>query len=190
MFTLMTLPLAGAEFHQVVEARHSGYDFDPSRSITRSEIEKLVKTAESAPSSYNDQPWRYIITDKKTTPEAYQKVLSSLVEFNQNWAKEAPVLVVVVADTHFTKNDKPNTHAFYDAGASAAFFVLQASELGIMTHQMGGFDPQKVSNAFNIPPRYQPITVIAVGYEKPGTPVKDKSRRPTEDQFFFGKWGK
>lgn len=188
--TLLTMPLVGHEFTDLIDKRHSGYEFDAARDVSTTDLEKMIKAAESAPSSYNDQPWRYIIASKEKHPEAYQKIMSSLVEFNQNWAKNAPVLVVVAADTQLTKNDKPNGWGLYDSGASAAFFVLKATDLGLMTHQMGGFDPVKITQAFNIPSRYQPISVIALGYEKQGAEQKEKVRRPTESQFFFGKWGK
>lgn len=172
------------------EERHSGRSFDSEHPVTLEQLHILVETARFAPSCFNDQPWNFIVCDKATDPDAYQKLLSCLVEKNQEWAKEAPVLILAVAGSKFHKNGKPNRWGPYDTGAASMSLVLQATVMGLMTHQMGGFDENKASQEFQIPEEFHPYSVIAVGYEKAGQEKMPKDRRPLHENFFLGAWGK
>lgn len=175
----------------LMEARHSGRTFDPSKPVSQEHIEKMIQAARFSPSCYNDQPWSFIITNKANDPEGYQKIFNTLVEFNQGWAKNAPVLIVSVANTAFRKNGKPNRFGEYDTGAAAMSMVYEATALGMMVHQMGGFDDKAVREAFNIPEEFTIQAVMAVGYEAANAPDKNtpKDRIPAKENFFFGKWG-
>lgn len=175
----------------LMESRHSGRTFDPAKPVSQEQLEKIVKAARFSPSCYNDQPWSFIIANKNTDPEAYQKVFNTLVEFNQGWAKNAPVLIVSVAGSNYRKNGKPNRFGQYDTGAAAMSMMYEAAAIGLMAHQMGGFDDKAVREAFNIPEDYTPMSVMALGYEAVNAPDKDtpKERIPEKTNFFFGKWG-
>ena len=173
----------------VLGQRHSGYAFDPSKPVTQEQIKTIIKAGQSAPSSYNDQPWCFVVCDRTTDPEAYEKVLSTLVEFNQGWAKNAPVLVLVIASEN-SHQAEYNRWAQYDTGAAAFSMMLQATSLGLMAHQMGGFDAQKVSAIFEISRGYVPMAVMAIGYEMPEEKKSvKKERKPLEENFFVGSWG-
>lgn len=177
-------------FTQLMTKRHSGYSFDNSRLVTQEQIKALVKAGQAAPSSYNDQPWFFIICDRSTNPEAYNKVMSTLVEFNQQWAQNASVLIVVAAGLNSHKG-QANRWAQYDSGAAAMSMVLQATSLGLMAHQMGGFDETKISALFGLPADVIPMSVMAVGYENSSeTKSAPKERKPLQDNFFAGAWGK
>ena len=172
--------------------RHSGRAYDVSRPVSREQIRLLAQAANTAPSSYNEQPWNFIICDRATDPKAYAKALSCLVEFNQNWAKNAPVLIVISANVISNKTHKINRWAPYDTGAAAICMALQAPALGLMAHQMGGFDEVKIQNEFGIPLEYTPMAVMAVGYESPEEVVhipSKKERAPLQHHFFMGSWG-
>jgi nitroreductase len=171
--------------------RHSGYSYDAQKVITSEQLQKIIQAGRNAPSSYNDQPWAFVICDRVTNPLAYEKVLKSLVEFNQKWAQAAPVLVVIAAQTNSREN-KFNRHAQYDTGAAAGYMALQAASLGLMAHQMGGFDAEKISIACNLPKDVVPMSVMAIGYESEEHKKKSikKERKPTEQSFFDGSWGK
>lgn len=172
--------------------RHSGRSYDSSRAVSSEQIQLLAEAARSAPSSYNEQPWNFIICDRKSNEQAYAKVFNSLIEFNQNWAKNAPVLIVVCANTQSSKTMGPNRWAMYDTGAAAICMALEASDLGLMAHQMGGFDEGKIRREFNIPQDYMPMSVMAVGYEsvEEASLIQVKERRPLNENFFLGSWGK
>jgi nitroreductase len=175
---------------EVIINRHSGRSYDSSRSVSADQILALKEAARWAPSCYGDEPWRFIICHKETHPDAYKKVLDSLVEFNQNWAKNAPVLVVIVAHTQFKTKKTDNPWASYDTGAAAENMMLQATALGLMGHQMGGFDEEKIKQSFGIKGAYKVMSVMAVGYEEKDAPdsKEPRKRQPLESIFFDGLW--
>lgn len=173
----------------VMNNRHSGYQFDATKSVSKESLEMIMQAGRMAPSSYNDQPWFFIVCDRATNPEAYDKVMSSLVEFNQGWAKNAPVLMVSVAHTN-SHNNEHNRWAQYDTGAAAMCIMLQATSLGLMAHQMGGFDEKKIATLFNMPSDCVPMAVMAVGYEVAGGERSKKERKSMQEIFLTGSFTK
>jgi nitroreductase len=87
-----------------------------------------------------------------------------LFEQNQDWAKNAPVLILAVAKEFNDISKQNNRHAEYDLGQAIAHLTIQATSLNLYLHQMGGFDPDKADKLFNIPEGYTPMSVIAIGY--------------------------
>jgi nitroreductase len=132
------------------------------REVSPEDLKKVFEAARWAASSYNEQPWRYLVG--KRGSETYKKIFSTLIGFNQGWAKTAPVLILGVASTKFTHNGSPNGYGLYDLGAASSYLTLQASELGLKTHQMAGFDQEAARKAFGIPEDYVLGSVIALGY--------------------------
>jgi nitroreductase len=178
-------------FSKLTQQRHSGYSFDSTKSISSDLMLQLAKAAQLSPSSYNDQPWRFIFCDRQRTPEAYAKALSCLVEPNQEWAKDAPLLIVVIANTVSSYNQKTDYWAQYDTGAAAMSLAYQAASSGLMAHQMGGFDVNKTGKEFMIPSQMMPMTIIAVGYESEDESgkISPKERQPLGELFFLGELG-
>lgn len=183
----------------VFAERYSGISFDPSRSVAPEQLLALAEAARWAPSCHGDQPWRYIICDKVRTPEAWQSAWDALLEKNQLWCQAAPVLMIVCCDTILSKTGKPNAYAAYDTGAASVSLCLQAAALGLMTHQMAGFVPERARELFNIPERYTPLTMLALGYQLPEHAVPDafrarelapRVRNPLDQHFFAGAWGR
>ena len=149
----------------LITRRWSPYAFDSSRQV---EIEKLMACLEAArwaPSSSNEQPWHFSYADKFTDPAAHAQILKFLVEFNQGWAQHAPLLGII-STRHLSAlfENKMNTHAEYDCGAAMAFFTVQATELGLVVHQMAGFDSVKATEDLSLPESFTALTVFAVGY--------------------------
>lgn len=177
-------------FSKILTERHSGYKYDSSRAIRLNEIKEILKAGRLAPSSYNEQPWNFIVCDSLTNPGSFNKALDALVEFNQNWAKDASILIIIVASNKSANNNKINEWALYDTGASAFAMMLKATSMGFMAHQMGGFDPKKLSVAFRIPEDYQPISVMAIGYASEDQIQSERKRKPFNENFFNGSWGK
>jgi nitroreductase len=176
------------ELKGLFESRYSGRSYDSSRDLTEDQLDSLIYAASLAPSCYNEQPWRFLITHKNRSIESYQLVFNSLVEFNQNWAQNAPILIVSIAGLKFAKNGKPNRWGPYDTGAAAFAMMLQATTMGLMAHQMGGFDEKLIKKSFNISDEYTPIAVMAVGYETKGEEPIPKDREPLENHFFKDSW--
>lgn len=177
--------------------RWSGVAYDASRAVTQEQLLSLAEAARWAPSCFGDEPWRVIFCSRDSHPEAWQKAFDCLAEGNKPWNKEVPVLALMCCDTRFTQNDKPNGYGEYDSGAAAMSICIQATHLGLMTHQMAGFDADKARSTFNIPERYTPKAMMAIGYQLPADRIpqeflerelKDRVRRPLAEQFFAGAW--
>jgi nitroreductase len=182
--------------HELITKRWSPYSFD-SRSVTDEDLRSLFEAARWAPSSYNEQPWNYIVA-KKENPEEFQRLLSCLVEGNQVWAKAAPVLALGIAKLRFARNDQPNRAAIHDLGLAAGNLVVEATARGLWVHQMIGILPDKAREIYAIPEGYEPLTGIAIGYAgdpkalPEGLRERDLARRPRKPlkEFVFGqKWG-
>ncbi|WP_239461408.1 nitroreductase family protein [Occallatibacter savannae] len=132
------------------------------RDVPAAVLKTIFEAGRWAPSSYNEQPWRFFVGHRGS--ETYKKILDSLVPFNQEWAKSAPVLIMGVAKTRFSHNDSPNHYALHDLGAAMALIAVQATASGLAAHQMGGFDQTKAREAFAIPEVYAIGSVMALGY--------------------------
>lgn len=176
-------------FNEVVHDRKSGKNFDPTKKVTDEQLKKLIHAAHEAPSCYNDQPWRFLICNKATHNDAFQKVFSTLHEANQKWAGNASALIVVCAHQKFKRNGHDNRWGPYDSGAAAILMVLKATELGLLTHQMGGFDEKKITADFQIPHEFVPYSVLAVGHPAAHENLP-RNREPIKEHFFDGAWGK
>jgi len=167
------------------------------RPVETAKLQQLFEAARWAPSSYNDQPWIYLVATREL-PAEFQKMLACLVEFNQTWAKAAPVLAISVARTKFQHDGSPNRHAPHDLGAASAFLCLEAASLGLAAHQMAGFDPARARETYHIPADCEPMAAIAIGY--PGDPATlpeglrqretaPRKRRPISEFVYSGDWG-
>ncbi len=186
------------DIHDIIARRWSCRAFDASKPVSREQIVSLLEAARWAPSCFGDEPWRFIVWDKNSDAAAWQKAFDCLGEWNQNWVKNAPVLMLTTANSLFRKNGNPNRWGQYDTGAAAENLCLQAVASGLMAHQMGGFDEEKTRSAFNIPKEFALMAMIAVGYQ--GEPeilneelkeleLAARARTPLGAHFFEGGWG-
>jgi len=166
------------------------------REIPAGDLEKLFIAASWAASSSNEQPWRYLLG--RRGDETYKKIFNSLVEFNQSWAKSAPVLLLSVAKKTFTQNASPNSYALHDTGAATAYLSLAATALGLHTHSMAGFNKDTARESFGIPSDYEIGAVTAVGYFGDPSSLPEKlyktettprTRKPVAE-FVFSEWEK
>ncbi len=182
--------------NSLVRQRWSPRAFN-EKPIDKERMYSLLEAARWAPSAFNEQPWRFIIGLKGDG--TYEKILGTLVEWNQKWAGKAPMLVVNLAKKTFTLNEKQNVTFKYDLGQAVSFMCLEAMNHGIYAHQMSGFSPEKAAEAFHIPADYQAVSVTAFGYysnpdELPEDMYKSEMekrvRRPLDETIFFGDFEK
>ncbi|GAB3272430.1 nitroreductase family protein [Parahaliea aestuarii] len=152
------------EIHSLFRQRRSPYQFDTERSVRPADIEALFEAARWAMSSYNAQPWRYIVGVKEENPAMWQAIFEVLVEGNQPWARHAPVLALGVMETAFEHNGKPNKAAAHDLGAASAFLTLEATARGLVVHQMIGIEPEKAHADFKLTNTQEALTALAIGY--------------------------
>ena len=188
---------AAVPIHDLISHRWSPRAFDP-RPVEKEKLRGLFEAARWASSSYNAQPWHYIVATKDD-PENYAKVLSTFVEFNQSWAKNAPVVAISVASHKMPHDGSQNRHAFHDVGQASANLSLEATSLGLQVHQMAGIDPEKARQVFGLPEHFEAVAGIALGY--PGDPMtlpegrlRDgetgaRQRKEASSFVYTGKWG-
>jgi nitroreductase len=186
-----------APIHDIIANRWSPRAYDANKAVSQKQIISLLEAARWAPSCFGDEPWRFIVWDKNQDETAWDKAYDCIVPGNQTWAKDAPVLILICADTLFSHNQKPNRWANYDTGAAAVSLCLQATSMGLVTHQMGGFDGQKTRAAFGIPEQIEMMSMLAVGYAADADTLSDelkerelapRKRRPLGELFYDGVW--
>lgn len=166
------------------------------RAVEPEKLGSVLEAARWAASSFNEQPWSFIVATKDNKPE-FDRLLSCLAEGNQEWAKSAPVLMISVAKLHFERNGVENRHAFHDVGAAEANLAAQATALGLYVHQMAGFDVNKARELYGIPQGYEPVDAVALGYIGDPHSLSERlqqrlsaprSRKPFQEFVFTGRW--
>ena len=182
--------------NELIQNRWSPRAFS-DKPVPQEVLRSLFEAARWAPSSNNEQPWAYIVATKDDA-ENFEKSLGALVEFNANWAKKAPVLVIAVAELAFAKNNAPNRNAQYDVGAASLQLCLEATARGLVVHQMAGFDPETAKEAYNIPQGWEPIAAMAIGYPGDASsllePLQSREKAPRtrkriREFVMSGQWG-
>jgi nitroreductase len=153
--------------HELIRTRWSPRAFADTP-VSAEILRSLFEAARWAPSSSNEQPWAFLVATKEDQA-THAKLLTTLAEANQVWAKQAPVLGIAVSELAFARSGHANRNAFYDTGAAIADLTLEATSRGLVVHQMAGFDPSKARELFSIPAGWEPIAAFVVGY--PGDPA-------------------
>ena len=181
-----------------IAERWSGRAYDAAKPVSHEQVIALLEAARWAPSCFGDEPWRFLVWNKSSNPQAWQQAFDCLVPGNQAWVIDAPVLVLTCADTLFGHNQKPNRFAQYDTGAAAENLCLQAASMGLMAHQMGGFDADLAREKFSIPAQYTVMAMISVGYPADISTLSGdalaretaaRTRKPLAALFFDASWG-
>jgi nitroreductase len=181
--------------HELIARRWSPYAF-ADRPVSAADMRSMFEAARWAPSSYNEQPWSYIVATKDK-PEDFARVLSCLVEGNQ-WAKAAPVLGLGCTSLLFKLDGKPNAAAMHDLGLAAGTLCVEATARGLYVHQMIGILPDKARQVFRIPDGVQALTGLAIGYvadpstlpeNLKGRDLAPRTRKKLAEFVFGGEWG-
>src|SRR5829696_8377952 len=188
-------PLRDADHpvHDLIRQRWSPRAF-AERFVEPEKLLSVLEAARWAPSSNNEQPWHFVVATRER-PEEYARLLGCLVEKNQAWAKAAPVLMLSLASTVFSRSGKPNRDALHDVGQAVALLTLQATALGLYVHQMAGFSVDAARQTYNLPETVEPVAGIALGYlGDPGSLPEDlrqrevvlSARKPVGEFVFAG----
>jgi nitroreductase len=160
--------------HPLIANRWSPYAF-AARHVSQTDLQAIFEAARWAPSSYNEQPWRYIVATKDD-PAEFERLLACLVEGNQVWARNAPVLALGCTSLKFALNGKPNAAAVHDLGIASATLTFEATARGLHVHQMIGIVPDKARTTYAIPEDVQPVTGLAIGYAAAPDSLPEKLR--------------
>jgi nitroreductase len=152
--------------------------------LSESELLTIFEAARWAPSTYNEQEWRFLYA-RRETPQ-WPMFFALLMEANQAWCKNAAVLVVVLSRKTFTRNGKPNPVHLFDCGSAWENAALQASTMGLVAHGMAGFDFDRARTDLKVPEQFEVAAMFALG--RPGNPAdlpealreaeKPSTRRP------------
>jgi nitroreductase len=168
-----------------------------NRPVPETVLSRMFEAARWAASSYNEQPWTYILGVKAEDPAEFDRIGSTLYPPNA-WANSAPVLAISVAKLKFSHDGSPNRVAIHDVGAASAYFTLEGLREDVYVHQMGGFDAKKAKELFSIPDDYEAVAALAIGYlgdpESLPEALKDREKAPRtrkkiQEFVFRGKWG-
>jgi nitroreductase len=181
--------------HPLIAARWSPRAYG-TKPVEVEKLQRIFEAARWAASSSNHQPWYFLVGFKGD--EVYQKIFNTLVEFNQLWTVNAPVLVLAIAKTTNPRGEVNKSYA-YDLGQAVATLSLQAMSEGVYTHQMGGFDAEAAAQAFEIPDEYKIRVVFTLGYlgdletlhhKLQHLEMAPRTRRPVSESVFTGAFGR
>ena len=175
---------ADHDVHELIRRRWSPRAFDAARLVPRAELMRLFEAARWAPSSFNEQPWRFLAIAREESPDAWRALMATLTPRNQSWAAAAPVLVLVAVKTTF-ESGAVNQVGWYDAGQAVAFLSLQATAQGLSLRQMEGFDRDAARAAVRVPAGFNAAVVMAIGYagdpeSLPFDKHREAERRPRQ----------
>ena len=182
--------------HDLLRRRWSPRAFS-DKPVPAEVLKSLFEAARWAASSYNEQPWAYLVATRDDT-EGFAKLVSVLMDANTVWAKNAPVLALSVARLNFKHDGSPNRVALHDVGAASASLTFEATARGLAVHQMAGFYADKAREAFQIPPGWEPAAALAIGYPGESDTLLEKlrerelaarSRKPLSEFVMSGTWG-
>lgn len=179
-----------ARLHPLLAGRWSPRGFDATYDLTETELTTLLEAARWAPSAANSQPWRFLAGRRGDA--TFDAIVELLMPGNQAWAPRASLLIVAVADT----TESPMAPwALYDTGQAVAHLSVQAEELGLAVHQMGGFDADGIVNRFGLAPDLRPVSVVAIGRLDPDADLPEpyatrerapRERRPLSELLLLG----
>jgi nitroreductase len=183
--------ITSQDIHPIIKNRWSPRSFS-NKKVSNDQLNNILEAARWAPSSFNEQPWRFILGIKGD--DTWDKLHDCLVEFNQIWAGSAPVLLLAVGKKTSAKGEENSVYQ-YDVGQSMAYITLQAEAEGLRSHQMGGFSKSKARKHFNIPEEFNPMVMAAIGYQdapeqlQPNFAEMEKQprdRKPIDELVFTG----
>jgi nitroreductase len=167
--------------NELIAKRWSARSF-ATKPVEKSKLYSILEAARWAPSSKNEQPWRYIVFTSDN-PDKLKEAQSVLLEVN-SFAKRAPILICAITKKFYSDNGKYNFLHFHDLGAANENMFLESFNQGLIMHEMGGFDREKATEVFNVPEEYQVGIMIAIGYQDTHELLpekyKEKSLTPRE----------
>lgn len=166
-----------------------------TKQVEEDKLHNIFEAARWAPSAANWQPWHFVYAQEQ---EDLEKFHSFINESNVEWCGRAPVLVAVVSK--LTRNEKgdPNPFHAFDSGTAWGYLSLEAHRQGLITHGMGGFDPEAAKEVLGIPDEYVVQAIIAIGYYDAQAPLSERNqarevqsdRKPLDEIIFEGSFKK
>ncbi len=188
--------ITGHPILPVLAERWSPYGFE-DRPVSETDLRSMFEAARWAASSYNEQPWNYLVATRDN-PLEFGRLLLCLAEANCAWAKAAPVLALGVVSLQFAKNHQDNRAAVHDLGLASGNLSAEATARGLSVHQMIGILPDKAREIYQIPEHFEAWTALAIGYKTDPAKLPEalkerdlvpRQRKPLSEFVFTGHWG-
>ena len=168
--------------------RFSARDFTGA-TITPETLRSLLEAAQSSPSSYNDQPWTFIVALRQDEGRFAQLLLC--MGGNAVWAKEASALLACVAKKDLDRERRPNPHAWHDIGLAVMAMAVQGVSLGLQMREMAGIDRSMTRQLYQVRETHDIVTGLAVGVARQERdPEALRDRKPLDQFVFQDAWGK
>ncbi|MBN2636438.1 MAG: nitroreductase family protein [Prolixibacteraceae bacterium] len=143
--------------------------------VTNEMIQLLFEAASKAPSSRNEQPWSYYYAHRKNSTE-FNQLVELLTGNNPLWAKDSQLLIISVLKKNFEYKNRYNGKALHDVGAANISIGIQAAEMGLQAHPMGGFDKEKATEFLKLDSEnFEPVIMIAVGFPDETKPFSEET---------------
>jgi nitroreductase len=170
----------GHDVHPMFVNRWSPRAFSP-KPVPRAVLDSMAEAARWAPSSFNLQPWRFLIVDRPgPTRDAWNEAVNG---FNRSWSDQAPVLAWVVARRTMGENpfgipaDATNRHHAFDTGAATLQLILEGERHGVRSHPMGGVDAAKARAVLGLADDEELLAALAIGYAADPASLPDGLRK-------------
>jgi nitroreductase len=181
--------------NELISSRWSPRAFDPEATVSDTELRTLLEAASWAPSHGNSQPSRFVVGHRGTT--TFTKIFETLRPGNKTWAHRASILLIGCVITQDSRGDLPNVE--FGLGLAMENIALQAVDLGLIAHMMGGFDKTAAHETFSMPDDVRPLVAMAIG--RHGNPEdlpedlqareqRERRRHPLSETVFTDTWGK
>jgi nitroreductase len=168
--TVSKSAVTAVPLHPLLAERWSPRGLDTAHEVTEDQLTALLEAARWAPSASNTQPWRFAVARRGT--RTFDDVRDALAAGNQLWTHAASALVVVAAETT-GPDGAPRPWAVYDTGQAVAHLSVQAQHEGLVLHQLGGFDRDRVAALLALPAATVPLVVVALGRHAPGAELTE-----------------
>jgi len=191
--------ITSVPIHDLLNRRWSPRAYDANRPVTRAQLAALLEAGRWSPSCNGVEPWRYLIWDRARDPAGFETAFGCLSENNKKWVQYAPLLLLSIASPDPLGGGRPNRYSQHDTGMASMSIAVQAVALGLVAHQMAGFDAEKARAAFGIPADCTPMAMMAIGYqaspdvldeETKKKELTPRARKPLTERFFEGTFGK
>ena len=173
--------------HELLAKRFSAREY-AGAAIPDPALQSLFEAARWSPSSYNAQPWSFILA-RRQDPAAFEAMLSC-TGGNRPWCENSGAILACIVEKNLSEPSRPNPHASHDLGLAIMAMAVQAVSLGLQMREMAGIEPDKVRKLYAVPETHDIISGLAIGVATQQAKDLDRSRKPLEDFVFEGEWGK
>lgn len=168
------------EFIDIVKSRKSVRSFQ-KRKVTRELLLEILEAGRVAPSACNNQPWRFIVVDE---PSVLRQIREA---YPREWITEAPQVIVICGDYQesWKRQIDEKEHCDIDIAIATDHITLMAATKGLGTCWVCNFNPDKVSEALQLPNNIKPIVLLPIGYPREPIGVEEKKRKKIDDIVFY-----